>query len=97
MSERKTKVIQLPSGGSVELKEFISAGEFLDINDAKDGQELSKSELSKRLVQTAIVSLNGSAEDITNALRALPLADYLAISKEVTKLINADFTEAKSL
>lgn len=91
-----TKEITTPSGKKVALKEYITAGEFLDINDAKDGTDLSKVELSKRLVSLAVVSIDGATEDITNALRALPLADYLLIGKEVTKLLNGDFTEAKS-
>jgi hypothetical protein len=96
MSERKTNTVTTPSNHTVELKEYISAGEFLDINDAKQGEELSKNELAKRLVGVAIVSIDGVSEDVPNALRALPLADYLFLSKEVTKIVNGDFTEAKT-
>lgn len=96
MSDRKTKTITSPSNHTIELKEYISAGEFLDINDAKDSAELSKSELAKRLVNIAVISIDGSTEDIPNALRALPLGDYLFLSKEVTKIVNGDFTEAKT-
>lgn len=93
--ERKTKTVALPSGRSVELKEYISAGEFLDINDAKDG-DLSKTELAKRLVNIAIVSIDGATDNVTNLLRDLPLGDYLFLSKEVTKIVNGDFTGAKT-
>jgi hypothetical protein len=95
MSERKTKTLTLPSGKTIELKEYISAGEFLDATDTKDG-DIPKSELAKRLVALAVVSINGSQDNITAALRELPLPDYLFISKEVAKLTNADFTEAKN-
>jgi hypothetical protein len=95
MSERKTKILTTPSGVAAELKEYISAGEFLDATESKDG-EIPKSELAKRLVALAVVSLNGSKETIPNALRELPLADYLFLSKEIAKLTNADFTEAKT-
>jgi hypothetical protein len=95
MTERKQKALTLPSGATAEVKEYITAGEFLDINDAKDG-ELSKNELAKRLVTIAVASINGSTEDIPNTLRSLPLGDYLFLSKEVTKIVNGDFTEAKS-
>ena len=37
MPERKTNTVTTPSNHTVELKEYISAGEFLDINDAKQG------------------------------------------------------------
>lgn len=96
MAERKTKDITTPSGAVVTLKEYISAGEFLDMNDAKEGTELAKNELAKRLVVAAVVSINGSSEDIMNLLRDLPLADYLFLSREVTKIVNGDFTEAKA-
>lgn len=96
MSERKTKTLTTPSGVAVELKEYISAGEFLDATESKDDAEIPKSELAKRLVAIAVVSLNGSKENIPESLRELPLADYLFLSKEVAKLTNADFTEAKT-
>jgi hypothetical protein len=96
MAERKTKTVTTPSGVSVELKEYISAGEFLDVTESKDASEISKNELAKRLVQTAVVSLNGSKENVPAALRELPLPDYLFLSKEVAKLTSADFTEAKT-
>jgi hypothetical protein len=96
MSERKNKTVTTPSNHVVEIKEYISAGEFLDINDAKEGADLSKSELAKRLVNIAIVSIDGVKEDVPNILRDLPLADYLFLSKEVTKIVNGDFTEAKT-
>jgi hypothetical protein len=94
MSERKTKTLTAPSGATIELKEYISAGEFLDATESKD--ELSKTELAKRLVQIAVVSVNGSKENIQAALRDLPLSDYLFLIKEVAQLTNADFTPAKT-
>ena len=96
MSERKNKSVTTPSNHVVELKEYISAGEFLDINDAKEGTDLSKSELAKRLVNIAVVSIDGVTENASGLLRDLPLADYLFLSKEVTKIVNGDFTEAKT-
>lgn len=95
MAERKTKTVTTPSGVAIELNEYISAGEFLDATDSKDA-EISKTELAKRLVQLAVVSVNGSKENIVAALRDLPLTDYLFLSKEVAKLTNADFTQAKT-
>jgi hypothetical protein len=97
MAERKLKALTTPSGIAVEMNEYISAGEFLDATETKDGAELPKPELAKRIVQLAVVSINGSKEDIPNALRALPLQDYLFLSKEVAKLTNADCMEAKNL
>jgi hypothetical protein len=95
MAERKNKTVTTPSGAVFELKEYISAGEFLDATDTKDGPELSKSEIAKRLIALAVVSVNGAMGNIPATLRDLPLADYLFLSKEIAKLTSADFTEAK--
>ncbi len=97
MAERKTKTLTTPSGVSVELKEYISAGEFLDATETKDGSDLPKAQLAKKLVEIAIQSVNGSAENIPTTVRDLPLGDYVFLSKEVAKLTNGDFTVAKNL
>ena len=96
MAESKTKVLTTPSGASIELKEYISAGEFLDATETKDGEAYRRAKLAKRLVNVAVVSVNGSKENVPHALRDLPLPDYLFLSKEVAKLTNGDFTEAKN-
>jgi hypothetical protein len=96
MAERKTKTVTTPSGVSVELKEYISAGEFLDATETKDGTDLPKAQLAKKLVEVAIQSINGSNENVPGLVRDLPLGDYLFLSKEVAKLTSADFTEAKN-
>jgi hypothetical protein len=94
MSEVKTNTVTTPSGVTVVLKQFISGGDFLDASETKDGVEVSKMQLAKRLMDLAVVSVAGSAADVSAALRALPLADYVYLSKEVAKLAN--FTEAKT-
>jgi hypothetical protein len=94
MSEIKTKSITTPSGVVIELKDQLTGGDFLDASDSPT--ELSKVQLSKRIMDVVVISVNGATTDIPNALRALPFADYAFVSKEVAKLINPDFTEAKT-
>jgi len=94
MSDIKTQTLTTPSGATVELKEFLTAGDFIDANDSPT--ELSKVQLSKRLMDLSVVSVNGVTTDIPNALRALPLPDYVFLSKEVAKLIEGNFTSAKT-
>ena len=96
MAERTTKTVTTPSGKSVALKEYITAGEFIDLNAAKDAEQISKVELAKRLLDIAVVSIDGNAENVSQALRDLPLPDYTFLSKEVAKLVGGDFTEAKA-
>ena len=50
----------------------------------------------KRLMDLAVVSVNGVTTDVPNALRALPIADYVFLSKEVAKLVEGDFTKAET-
>lgn len=97
MSDITTQTVTTPSGVTVELKACLSAGDFLDANDAPNGVEYSKIQLSKRLMDQSVVSVNGVTTDIPNALRALPLPDYVFLSKEVAKLVEGDFTKAKAL
>jgi hypothetical protein len=94
MSEIKTKSVTTPSGLTIELKEELSAGDFIDATDSPT--EISKVQLSKRIMDIAVVSVNGVTTDIPNALRAIPFADYVFLSKEVAKLIELDFTKAKN-
>lgn len=96
MSERKTKTVKAPSGLMVELKEYITAGEFLDLNEESEKSGLTKTALARRLSEIAIISIDGSGENIPAKLRDLPLADYTFLQKEIKKLIEGDFTEAKT-
>jgi hypothetical protein len=94
MDENKTNTVTTPSGVTVVLKGYISGGDFIDASDTPDGKELTKIQLAKRLMDTVVVSVNGSTDNIPAMLRALPLADYVFLSKEVAKL--TDFTVAKT-
>jgi len=92
-----TKTLTTPSGVAVEIKTSLSAGDFIDANDAPNGAELSKIQLSKKLMDVSVVSVNGATTDIPNALRSLPLPDYITLSKEVASLVQGDFTKAETL
>ena len=93
MEENKVNSVTTPSGVVVVLKSYISGGDFIDASDTKDGVELTKIQLAKRLMDAVVVSVNGVTENVPTKLRELPLADYVFLSKEVAKL--ADFTAAK--
>jgi hypothetical protein len=96
MSERKTKTVTTPSNVAVELQEYITAGEFLDLNEESEKSSLSKTELAKRMMQLAIVSIDGSPENIPARIREFPLSDYTFLSREVKALVDGNFTEAKT-
>jgi hypothetical protein len=94
VEETKKNTVTAPSGAVIELKSFISGGDFLDASEAVNGVEPTKTQLAKKLMDLVVVSVNGVTTEVSAALRALPLADYLFLSKEVAKLMN--FTEAKA-
>jgi hypothetical protein len=94
--ERKTKTVTTPSGRAIELKEYITAGEFLDLNEENEKQGLTKTTLAKKILELAVVSIDGVKENISAVLRDLPLADYTFLQKEIKTLIEGDFTEAKT-
>lgn len=84
-----------PSGKKLVLKE-LTGGDFLDATASNNDADVSKHELSRRLMVAAVASVDGATENIEALLRALPLADYVALSKEVAKMISGDFSEAKT-
>lgn len=94
--DRKTRTVETPSGIAVELKEYISAGEFLDIQEASEKDNLSKTQVARLLMESAVVSINGNKENVPALLRDLPIADYTFLNKEVKPLLDGNFTEAKT-
>lgn len=93
---RTTKQVTAPSGAVIELKEYITAGEFLDIQEAAEKDNLTKTQVARRLMETAVVSLNGVKENVSQLLRDLPISDYTFLANEMKSLVDGDFTQAKS-
>lgn len=95
MAERKTKTVTTPSGASVELKEYLTAGEFLDLTEESEKNGLTKTQAARRIVEASVVSVNGSKENTTAALRELTIGDYVFLNKEVADLVNGNFPKEK--
>jgi hypothetical protein len=95
MAERKTKTVTTPSGATVELKEYLTAGEFLDLNEESEKNGDTKTQAAKRIVEAAVVSIDGSKENIPSALRELSIGDYVFLNKEVADLVNGNFPKEK--
>ena len=93
---RTTKQVTAPSGAVLELQEYITAGEFLDIQEASEKDSLTKTQVARRLVEAAVVSVNGVKENVPALLRDLPVTDYTFLANEIKNLVDGDFTEAKS-
>lgn len=96
MSARTTKTLTTPGNRTIVIKEYLTAGEFIDISDAKDNATISKAQMAKRIVDLAVVSIDGNTEDISGQLRDLPFSEYAYLNEEVAKLLKGDFTGAKA-
>lgn len=93
---RSTKEITAPSGAKIEVQEYITAGEFLDIQEASEKENLTKTQVARRLMEAAVVSVNGVKDNVPSLLRELPVSDYTFLANEIKNLVDGDFTEAKS-
>jgi hypothetical protein len=100
--ERETKEIGLPSGIRIVLKTYLTIGE---VNDALrvifKGRDIDPTagkvpleigiERNLQLVLAAIVSLDGSIENLSTRVQALRLPDYNAIFAEVKDFSEGSF------
>jgi hypothetical protein len=107
MEERKTKDITTPGGHAVTVKEYLTAREVNDVlrhifgsqEVSTDADGAAKTKLSMsvgierniRLVEAAVVSLDGSAESLSDRLQDLPASEYAAILNEVKGLAEGHF------
>jgi hypothetical protein len=89
--ERETKEYVTPRGVKVLMKTYLTAREAVPVVDAKDLTDVEK---SQKLAAVAIVSLDGSAENVADRMLDLPIKEYSAILTELTALI-ADLKETK--
>lgn len=109
MSERETKKLTTPSGKEIELKTFLTARErnqvravvaekiSLDVESGESKLAPISGELLERMAHTgieiAVVSFNGSSENILERILDGSPEDYDFIVAETTKVGN--FKQAK--
>lgn len=109
--ERETKKITTPSGKVVELKTFLTARErnevrkiYLDnmeIGTEKEAPVISKisgslvEESEKKLIEMAVVSYDGSSENILNRLLDSTSEEYDFVVAEINKILRGNFPKAK--
>lgn len=88
--ERATREIITKGGVKAVLKTYLTYGETEPTLMIEN-----KVEQSKKLMEQAIVSLEGSSENILERLRELPVYAYTEIAQEVSKAVSGDFQPAK--
>jgi hypothetical protein len=96
MSERTTKEIITPGGHKVVLKEYVTAREMMPILKSAITTPTPADNIDKalKMVEVAVVSVDGATENLIETVQDFPLADYIFLTKEVAAL--ADFQTAKS-
>ena len=105
--ERENKVFTTPGGHELVLKTFLTAREVNGVlSELFKSQEVSADEAKSgsprisllvglqrniKLVEAAVVSLDGSVENLADRLQDLPASEYTAILNEVKALAEGNF------
>lgn len=105
--ERTTHEFTTPLGRKVVLKDYLTAREVNAVlTELFKSQEVSPDEAGKaqprisllvgiqrniKLIESAVVSLDGSSENLPDRLQDLPASEYTAILNEVKGLADGNF------
>jgi hypothetical protein len=105
--ERETKEFTTPGGRQVIVKTFLTAREVnnvlrqifgsQEVSAQADGSPQAKLsmvvgiERNIKLIETAVVSLEGSTENLADRLQDLPATEYTTILNEVKTLADGNF------
>lgn len=77
---RTTKKFKLPHCGlEVEIYDWMTAGEAMEVAKQEDGQ--------KFLIETLVLSIDGVKENIYTEVLNLSLKDYKVLDNELSELI----------
>lgn len=95
--------VKTNSGAVVVLKDFITGRDFLELQKVflsgitVEAGEMQKSltgdklvEGQKKAIEIAVVSVNGSTENVYELLLDLPKNDYVQVMAEVDKITSAE-------
>jgi len=107
MSERETKEFTTPGGLKLVVKTFLTGREVnevlkklfgaREISAQSDGSAAAKLPIATGidrnvfLIEAAVVSFEGSAENILERILDLPAKEYTAILNEVKSLADGNF------
>lgn len=105
--DRQTHELTTPGGRKIVVKDYLTAREVNAVlMDLFKSQEVSQDDVKAgtskvslvvgvqrniKLVEAAVVSLEGSADDLVNRLQDLPAAEYTFILNEVKGLADGNF------
>lgn len=101
MSDRETKEIVTPGGRKAVVKTFLTGREvdtvLADLFKDREAGESVKVPMvmalqrNNKLIEAAVVSFEGSAENIFERLQDLPASEKAFILKQVQELANGNF------
>jgi hypothetical protein len=102
--ERTTHEFKTPGGHTVTVKDYLTAREVNGVlTELFKSQEVSADDKAPRLsmlvgiqrniklIEAAVLSLDGTSETLADRLQDLPAADYTAILNEVKGLADGNF------
>ncbi len=105
MDERKTREFTTPGGHTVVVKEYLTAREVNSVlTDLFKAQEVTPDagstpkislalgvQRNVKLVEAAVISLDGSTDNLSDRLLDLPASEHTAILNEVKGLAEGNF------
>jgi len=103
MNETPTKTLTTKAGHKVVIKEWITGREKREITkiflydlekEKKEGDQESSNikmsiaeETEKKAIETLVISVNGSTENILNNLLDLPAQDYEEVNSVISEIV----------
>lgn len=93
--ERQTKELETPSGHKVVVKEYLTAREMMPILKTASPTSTPAENIEKalKMMELAIVSVDGVAENCIETIQDFPLSDYIFLTKQVAELSNFQKTK----
>ena len=94
--ERPQKELETPSGHKIVVKEYLTAREMMPILKSASATATAADNIEKALkvMELAIVSVDGSTVDCVETVQDFPLGDYIFLQKEIAAL--TDFQTKKN-
>lgn len=91
MSARPSTTLTTQGGHSAVILDYVTGNEariIKSVSDAGQGSTEAMEKAQDRAVEIAVLSLDGSSENIVERVGELPLADYAEVIAAVTELLN---------
>lgn len=104
--DRETKTIKTPSGDAIVIYTYLTGREARQIDDISIGalnlEDNNKGinpkimrEAEDKIIETLVISVNGSSDNVLNIILDMKSADYTYVFNELEKIVNHDEASKK--